>query len=407
MRESSSGQVIFRTTSIVLKYATDLRRKATPKIQRILKLKNDPPSTNGHGSTPPAQATPPFKSFNPDAGMPHALDLMQQDINRIGAMGMQVVTNFETAMARVEQRMNDSIDGVRRDGISQRDGLRSLRSKVSEFKRDCQNNSSVLSRLDQQFQTTDRVVTELRQALATSRSDVDSLREQLSSTQQELQEAKGELDCLKGDVNDTKNEVQELKDEVDRLRSEIDEPKQAAREGLAMSKEYASEVSSLRREITQLRGEMAKDRAHPRTPSESSSFSSHELDILTSSISKIGKDASQIESVQMQVDLLRHCIRRLEAHIRLTLPATPNQERSTRSADVSPEQGDENVQPLAKGIKRQRRPSAGVDDTRSFGMPPKQIAPSPSCPGSRRSLPTKQRGARRSGATAGVNGTTK
>ncbi|KAK4073287.1 hypothetical protein Purlil1_13107 [Purpureocillium lilacinum] len=382
------GQFILRIASITLKSAKNLRRRAEPKIQRTLKLKNGPPATSDDPSTP-MQETPPFNTFNAGAGVPHGLDLMQlqatldaqrRDINRIGATGMQVVTNFETAIVKVDrqmQQLSDSIDSVRRGGNGHHDDISGLKSDLSDLQWDCQNSGSVLSRLDQQLQTTDRVVTELRQALSKCKSDtqdvrdqlattqqelqdvgslqdqlasvqqdlqgVEGLREQLVSTQQDLQESREEVDRLRNEAQDAKHELRESKDDMNRLRSEVDETKQAALEGIATSKEYASEVSSLRREIKQLRADLARDRPDPPPPTPSKMpFSSHELDILTSSISKIGNRASQIESLQMEFDLFRTRIQRLEA--RSTMTSVTPEGATTAGSNASPGRNDENLQ---------------------------------------------------------------
>ncbi|POR31287.1 Uncharacterized protein TPAR_08541 [Tolypocladium paradoxum] len=362
------GQIIFRISSITLKSSTDLRRRAEPKIKRVLKLKNDASSTNGYGNTSPAQETPFVNFSKPGRGTPQDspsvdnLDFMQLqadleaqrvDIHRIGSTGMQVVSNFETTIARVERQMkqlSDSIDSVRKDGDGQRDDLRSLKSEVTDVRWDCQNNS-VVSRLDQQLQTTDRVVTELRQALNKSKSDMADLRDQLAAAQHELHEAR---------------------DETARLKNEADETKQIAYESVAVSKEYASEVSTLRREIKQLRAELAQERAQPQT-SEHSSFSSHELDILASSISKIGNRASQVESLQMEFELFKTRVQRLEARASMSA-ATPNRGCATTNGDVSPP-NNENTQPCYEGNIRKKRTSAGRDDGQNFDTtPPKRVA---------------------------------
>lgn len=363
-----SGQIIFRITSITLRPSSDLRRRAEPKIKQVLKLRNDSPPTDGHTNTSPAQEEPSMNFDSAGKGTPRDgpgvdnLDLMQLqadldaqrvDIHRIGSTGMQVVSNFETAIARVERQMkqlSDSIDSVRKDGDGHRDDLRSLKSEVADVRWDCENNS-VVSRLDQQLQTTDRVVTELRQALNKSRSEMADLRDQLAATQHELHEAR---------------------DETARLRNEADETKQIAHESVAVSKEHASEASTLRREIKQLRAELAQERARP-PRSEHSSFSSHELDILSSSISKIGNRASQVESLQMEFELFRTRVQRLEARASMSA-ATPNRGCATVNGDTSP-RNDENTQPYYEGDKRKKRPSAGRDDAQNFDTtPPKRLA---------------------------------
>ena len=363
-----SGQIIFRITSITLKFSADMRRKAEPAIKRVLKLKNDAPSTDRHANTSPAREMPSMNFNDADNGTSKdgpsvdGLDLMQLqaeldaqrvDIHRIGSTGMQVVSNFETAIARVDRhlkQLSESIDSARKDSDGHRDDLRSLKAEVTDARWDYEN-SSVVSRLDQQLQTTDRVVTELRQALNRSKSEMADLRDQVAATQQELHEAK---------------------DETARLRSEADETRRIVHESVAVSREYASEVSTLRREVKQLRLELAQERAQP-PQSEHSSFSSHELDILSSTISKIGNRASQVESLQMEFELFRTRVSRLEA--RTSMPAaTPNRGRATSNGDTSP-RNDENGQPYYQGNTRKKRTSAGRDDAQSFDMtPPKRVA---------------------------------
>ncbi|KND90263.1 hypothetical protein TOPH_05144 [Tolypocladium ophioglossoides CBS 100239] len=364
----NDGQIIFRISSITLKSSSDLRRSAEPKIKRVLKLRNDTPSTDGHGNTSPAQEKP-FVNSN-DAGkctpqdspsvdnldfmqLQADLDAQRVDIHRIGSTGMQVVSNFETAIARVERQMKqlgDSIDSVRKDSDGQRGDLRSLKSEVTDVRWGCENNS-VVSRLDQQLQTTDRVVTELRQALNKFKPEMADLRGQLAAAQQDLHEAR---------------------DETARLKNEADETKPIAHESVAVSKQYAFEVSTLRREIKQLRGELAQERAQQRS-SEFSSFSSHELDILASSISKIGNRASQVESLQMEFELFRTRVQRLEARASMSA-ATPNRGCATINGGVSP-QNDENTQPYCENNIRKKRTSAGRDDAQNFDTtPPKRVA---------------------------------
>ncbi|KAM4059559.1 hypothetical protein HRG_011615 [Hirsutella rhossiliensis] len=358
----SDGQIIFRITSVILKLAGDLRRKAEPKIQRVLQLKNH---ASEHQNAPSSQT----ESVNPEPGaaqnspaadspdlmqMQAELDAQRQHINRIGATGMQVVTNFETVMARVDrqmQQLSESIDSIRKDRDEQRNDLGALKSEVVDAKWDCQNNS-VVARLDQQLQTTDRVVTELRQALHQSKSETQGLREQLTVAEQALQGAKGDAATLK---------------------TQIDETNQAVRESIAASREHVCEVSSLRREVKQLRAELAQERAQPQ-PAEPSSFSSHELDILASSISKIGNRASQVETLQMDFELFRARLQRLEARA-----IAPGANTSRTLGVEAHARDDDEAQPVYEGNARRKRALTARDDTQTFDKTPqKRAALSPS-----------------------------
>lgn len=360
------GQVIFRIASIVFKAGTDGRRKAEPKIKKVLKLRGDPPVTNGPKDAPPTPEEPrtnfdsrshPSNESQRDnapemAQLQAVLDAQREDINRISATGYQVVSSFETAVARVEQQvqqLRDSIDGVRKEGEGQRDDLRSLKSDLAEVKWESENNS-VVSRLDQQLQTTDRVVTELRHAIGTNQMEVADLREELSTTKEQL---------------DHTNE------ENTRLKQQLDDTTTVAEEAVVVSKEYASEVTSLRRDVKQLRAELSKERSNPPRP-DNTSFSSHELDILASNISKIGNRANQIESLQMEFDLFRSRVQRLES--RANTPAISRNDRR-EPIDEFTSSRDELSQPTYGGSMRKKRTSTGRDDDEIFEMtPPKRVA---------------------------------
>ncbi|PHH69240.1 hypothetical protein CDD82_7900 [Ophiocordyceps australis] len=293
----ADGQIIFRIASLVLRPATDLRRKAEPNMTRLLKLKAEP------------QADPSCNSHVDLLHLEQQLESQRHDIARLGASAVHLVANFDTAIARVEgqvRQLDQSVDTLRADATALRNDLRLVTSDVNQVRWDCPTNSHV-TRLDQQLQTTDRVVTELRQALNTSKSDMDTLRDQLAATQKELRQA-----------ND---ESRRLKDGLDQMEDAVHQ-----------SKDCASDVSMLRREVQQLRAELAQERAH-QSHSTPPPFSSHELNVLSSTISKIGNRASQIESLQMEFELFKSRVQRIEARVstqRQGQVASHHHESSTR-----------------------------------------------------------------------------
>ncbi|KAM0254767.1 hypothetical protein ACHAQJ_006424 [Trichoderma viride] len=356
------GQIIFRITSIGLKLATDLRRKAEPKIQRVLQLRGQsaavqekPLPVNGK-ATPPQNESSPSRDRFDIMQIQADLEVQQDEIQRIGAAGFQVMSNFDSTVVRLEKQMrqlSESVASVRKDGEGQQADIKSLKTQMSDAKWNGQNDA-VVARLDQQLQTTDRVVTELRQMIQKSKSETTSLRSELTAAQKEIVEVK------KANA---------------RLKKDADEAKQVAQEGIATSKLYASEVSSLRREITQLRSELAQENDHHHSSvDEDPSISSHQLDILASNISKIGNRASQVESLQMEFDLFRTRIQRLETRI---VSGTPN----TGRKDVRPSLGEygsmteQGSQSHYGSTTRQKRPTISREDSHMMNStPPKRVA---------------------------------
>ncbi|PNP38236.1 hypothetical protein TGAMA5MH_09807 [Trichoderma gamsii] len=272
------------------------------------------------------------------------LEVQQDEIQRIGVAGFQVMSNFDSTVARLEKQMrqlSESIASVRRDGEGQQADIKSLKTQMSDAKRSGQNDGGVVARLDQQLQTTDRVVTELRQMIQKSKSDATGLRSELKAAQKEITEVK------KANA---------------RLKQEADEAKQVAQEGVATSKLYASEVASLRREIAQLRSDLAQENDHHHSSAgEDPSISSHQLDILASNISKIGNRASQVESLQMEFDLFRTRIQRLET--RMT-NSTPNPSRKdVRSVGEYGPVNEQGSQSHYGTATRQKRSTISRDDS--------------------------------------------
>ncbi|KAH8130976.1 hypothetical protein LI328DRAFT_161006 [Trichoderma asperelloides] len=358
----ANGQIIYRITSIGLKIAKDLRRKAEPKIQRTLQLRDQSaaaqakPSTMS-GKTAPRNETTPSRDRFDIMQIQADLEVQQDEIQRIGVAGFQVMSNFDSTVARLEKQMrqlSESIASVRRDGEGQQADIKSLKTQMSDAKRNGQNDDGVVARLDQQLQTTDKMVAELRQIMQKSKSEITGFRSELTAA---------------------KKEITEVKKANARLKQEADEAKQVAQEGIATSKLYASEVASLRREITQLRSELAQDNDHRHlSVGEDPSISSHQLDILASNISKIGNRASQVESLQMEFDLFRTRIQRLETRM---ANGTPNPSRK----DVRPSVGEygsvteQGSQSHYGTATRQKRSAINRDDSHMMNSTPsKRVA---------------------------------
>ncbi|KAH6604762.1 hypothetical protein Trco_006469 [Trichoderma cornu-damae] len=355
------GQVIFRTMSITLKLATDLRRKAEPKIQRVLQLRGQSAPAQAkagpvNGKAASQDETSPSRDRFDIMQIQADLDAQQDEIQRIGAAGFQVMSTFDSTVARFEKQMrqlSESVASVREDGEGQRADIKSLKTEMSDAKWSAKGDA-VVARLDQQLQTTDRVVTELRQIMQKSKAEATGLRSELAAAQKEIAEVK------KANA---------------RLKQDADEAKQAAQEGVATAKLYASEVASLRREIAQLRSELAQESTHQPSMDEDASISSHQLDILASNISKIGNRASQVESLQMEFDLFRTRIQRLEA--RVVGGGTPNPNRKDVRASLGeygsvPEQGG---QSHYGSTTRQKRPPLSREESHIINStPPKRLA---------------------------------
>lgn len=283
------------------------------------------------------------------------LEAQQDEIQRIGAAGFQVISTLNSTVARFEKQMrelNDSVASVRKDGEGQQADIKSLKTQMSDAKRNG-DSDAVIARLDKQLQTTDRVVSELRQIIQKSKIEATTLRLDLSTAHKE---------------------IAEVKRTNERLKEDVAEAKQVAQEGIATSKLYASEVASLRREISQLRSELGQENTHHSSMDEDPSITSHQLDILASNISKIGNRASQVESLQMEFDLFRTRIQRLEARM---VGGTPNPNRKdvrASRAEYASAAEQDNQSHYGSTTRKKRPPVTGDENHILNSTPPKRVA---------------------------------
>ncbi|KFA64221.1 hypothetical protein S40285_09872 [Stachybotrys chlorohalonatus IBT 40285] len=235
-------------------------------------------------------------------------------------MGVQKISSLETVVSRVEQQvqqLNESDVKLQQNDIEQRQKLNTAQAELAIVK-DGSSRKDDVSRLELKLRKTGKSLSELRQAGSDWESTTEYLQEE---------------------------------------------------DGITTLKEYASQVAALRREVGEVRAELSEGRERRETAS-SSTFPSHELDILVTSMSKIGNRASQVESLQMEFELFKTRTHRLEARL--------NTQNAARE-DVRPSivalgsQKDDPPYPRIGPLGRQKRASTGRDEVLDL-TPPKRIA---------------------------------
>lgn len=359
-----SGQIILRTPSIALRSIADARRKAEPKIQQFLTLRGhgtastEDPFAQASGGTASASAAHQEiyddRSSADDLDLVHLqadIDAQRAELERIDKAGYQIVADLGSALVTVEQKvkqMDKDIESIRRDTNGQGNGLRSLKSEVSELEKETKNDW-VVSRLDQELVKTNDLVAQLQKDLLGVGRAVRPLDDSVP--------------LLKRDLH-------LLRQENEQLKAELKDTTQVAREGLHTAKEYASETTSLRHEVMQLRTELGRERA--KKMGASSSTYSGELEILTSRLSKVGNQAGQIESLQMEFDLFKRRLQRLETRQESEDSMTESHRPMDREFISQP---DAVPQQRFGGGHRQKRTTTGRGSDDIFSTtPPKRQA---------------------------------
>ena len=139
--------------------------------------------------------------------------------------------------------------------------------------------------------------------IRTVQREIESLREETTGV--EDQQGK--------ELKKAQDDVYALRKELRALQGEQSEYKKLVKDSTATSKEYAREATGLRLEMKQLRQDIEQTRASQLNPGGGSAFSSKELDILTNNITMISKKANQVDPLEMEVQLLKSRVQRVEA----------------------------------------------------------------------------------------------
>lgn len=245
-------------------------------IKRLLSV-NEPSRVHGGG----------FAS----SAFPGAFELQQlqaelrsqrDDIKRIDSNGFSIVSALDKRVGRIEgevTKLKGTVVDLRRDIGGVLKELGCLKADLSEARRPAEENTASVT-LQDQLTSLSSSLGVVEQQVATVnaqlRSDIPELRSQLSRNQQDMENS----------------------------RAEIRDSVPAA--------DHAQDVAVLRAEMSQLRRELEDVRARRMDRAETA-FPPRELEILTSNIAKIGNRASQVETLQMELEILKGRVERTEA----------------------------------------------------------------------------------------------
>lgn len=252
------------------------------------------------------------------------VEAQQGDIQKLNSIGNEVVSSFNNSMKRIEEaamKLKSNVSQTQRDLVSSTSKtdviekkMTSLEDKVEEVKQSSQSTAH-FDRLEEAVSNAGKAITKVRKDLT---SDIQRCE---GSLQQERNAWKEELDTARNDI--------------ECLRRELDDTKKIARESVSTAKTYAEDVVSLRAEVELLREELSRNPPQ-RNLSGDGTFPSREIDILTSSITRVSQRASQVEPLQMEFELLKGRVQRMESQkeaIRDGIPEAHQQKGVAPSID--------------------------------------------------------------------------
>jgi archaellum component FlaC len=211
-----------------------------------------------------------------------SLKAQREDIKRIDSNGFKIVSALDTKVVRVEEqvgKLKDSLGSFRSDIAGTQEDLASLKAEVGEVKRAAQNKGP-LAGLEKRLASTDKFLQDVQRDVGALE---EKLGQELSGVNVELQRQKKDIDGLKADIR-----------------------------GRTSARDHAKDMAALRTEMLQMRRQMDEMRSKT-VERVGAPFPAKELDILASNIAKIGARASQVETLQMEFEILKGRIERSEA----------------------------------------------------------------------------------------------
>ncbi|KAK4103137.1 hypothetical protein N658DRAFT_422231 [Parathielavia hyrcaniae] len=251
-------------------------------IKRVLSV--NAPSKMDNGKPDPTQRAS-FSSAASSAELQQLqadLHIQREDIKRIDSNGFRIVSALDKRAARVEGQVKElkvTVPGIQRDigGLQQQ--LGAITAEIGQLRESTGDNA---------------VISGLEDRLTSVTSNLVDVGHQVATLDAQLQKA-----------------VSELKSELNRQRQHMEDLRLQTRGSVAVD-DHTQDVAALRTEMAQLRRQLDETRSQG-VGRAGTVFPSRELDVLTSNIAKIGNRASQVETLQMEVEILKGRVERAEA----------------------------------------------------------------------------------------------
>ncbi|KAJ0377354.1 hypothetical protein COL26b_004304 [Colletotrichum chrysophilum] len=161
---------------------------------------------------------------------------------------------------------------------------------------------------------------------------VSQFNDTITRIDREVKKLNGTMVNLRRDIDNhaadmftvKKDVLQQLENASSNLRQELASARKATKDALGIAKDTAKETANIRMELAKLKESL--ETHHRKHDPKPEFLMPRELDILASNITKIGNRANQVESLQMELDLIKSQVQRLEASV----------ETSTRGRDDRP-----------------------------------------------------------------------
>jgi DNA repair exonuclease SbcCD ATPase subunit len=289
------------------------------------------------------------------------LDAQKEHMQRIDGAGYQIVSALDSAISRIEgeaKKLKDGLSDTQRDLKDQQTNHKCMEKEISSLKSEVKHvkilvdDGSKCKRLEDE--------------IAAAKKSLSSVKEDLQST------LNISIQTLREEHNTMRSDLGIALIELKTLRKELEEAKNIAMEGATAAKAAAKDTVTARAELQQVKTELARVRSKRQTPPSNNAFPSEELEILTRNITVIGNRASQVEPLQMELQLLKGRVQRVES---CNTPAANDGAALAFHRHEAAQTGDA------------RRPQAGVSQKRKLLDSDLTDTQEPSSPAKRATLP--------------------
>ncbi|OAA60965.1 hypothetical protein SPI_04989 [Niveomyces insectorum RCEF 264] len=360
------GQILLRKTVIRAIHGTN-GSPVELVVKRFLDLRGSrrtsggPESahSNGHPSRYAADDSASAASGVVDddddlADMQAQIETQRVDIERIDRAGYEIVAAMDAAVQRIGGEvtgLQEALNRVRRD-------LGDNRAETSALQADLRAVKDLMHTNDKANKSGAKSTTAL----------VDRLCAQAQAAGETLATVKGDLSTTAAQL---RKELAALKTEFQRVKRELAATKKSTAETASRSTvengRQAQEMAKLRATVTDMRRQLQKDQQERAAAASATAaaaaakrsgsaaqgplaFGARELDIFTSNLAKIGSRASQVETLQMELALLKGRVQRLESQ--------PHDEDDVEPQAACPDHvgsTDDETEPRARLVAGQKR----------------------------------------------------
>ncbi|KAI1425382.1 hypothetical protein F5Y12DRAFT_784656 [Xylaria sp. FL1777] len=277
-----------------------------PNIQRVLSLKNPPvhDSQDDDHSSAFSEDYSHAEAADENPRLSHILHKINaqgEKIEKLDTTGYQIVASFNQSVQHIDET------------------IRNLKNDMAQVTGDLSDNSSKTRRLTDDILTAKTEIKEIKKVLQPL-STQSHLEREPSSIKNAAVEANaslraefnGTLEKQQQKLNVLGSEIENIGRDLKGFQSLLEAAQATANAALSASNANTQEIIALKTELEQTKQELALERSY-KSSSSNPVFASREMDILTSNITKIGHRASQVETLQMEFELLKGRVQRMEA----------------------------------------------------------------------------------------------